>query len=379
MKNYILGIILFTITLCFFSIEVSAQDNTAEIEVVDSENSVLSDFCGETSNSESLASEVCKAFLSADKRCKLPTMTVAECKTALQGNDFLKTATKHLKELLLALMGLVTAFLLAWIGRMRGKVSELTDSLFKFKIRLGDPIVERIADTNVTTGVNVVIYGIGGTGKTSIIRALTGMRQADPESSTDKLATYSIVQEHDYKEQSKPSVRSLTRIYLEDSIGQNISVRVNDSTVEKREAAIPSTVLVLVVDLFGIQQRDKISLKPSMSRIKDHYSEFNKTTLQSIRGSIKHISSVVLFINKFDLLKSFSKDEQEQIIKKFEKLSDSIKNIIPHKKYYVIAGAATKGLGVVGYNEHSPANEKTLLEVIMDDAVEIDLEAMSNL
>ena len=100
-------------------------------------------------------------------------------------------------ELILLITSAITAGVIAWLQKLRGNVGTLKDSLLTYKQRLSDPVLSTPSRSSDVEGVNVVLIGDGGVGKTSIVRALSGSPFADPHSASDGEETYAHAQEVD--------------------------------------------------------------------------------------------------------------------------------------------------------------------------------------
>lgn len=238
---------------------------------------------------------------------------------------------------------------------------EKTNDLKTYKERIDDPVKESELELSKTKGISVLLLGIGGVGKTAIIKALTGMTEANPAIKTTELATYMLVKETEYNVNLSESgvelpERSLTRIYLDDTIGQNLNIGFkNDRLRTERAKIIENTVVVLVVDLFP-QTMQKTTYKvPNQSRINQNIRAWEKTSLQAIRD-VKNPSTFVLFINKVDQLEFLSDAAIENAKEKYKDLMKEItKYLVTNKPPYIdkdkvitIVGSAARGLGVCG-------------------------------
>lgn len=103
-----------------------------------------------------------------------------------------------------------TAVLQERTYELRERADELTRRLAGPRFELPPKASERY--------VRVAIAGLGGTGRTSLIRKISACRLADPRKKTGHARTYSIVRETAYQDRTE-----VTRIDLEDYRGQNAS------------------------------------------------------------------------------------------------------------------------------------------------------------
>lgn len=315
--------------------------------------------------------EVCKAYQSGD--CP-PTLELALCTAKVQdAKPFPQKLWKWLDDsgVLKALLGLLSAGLLLVITKLRGTVSTLA-------ARLGDPMIQGAEKrTFRTRGVNLVIVGEGGTGKTSLIRALSGSRRAAPSRSTAFQSTYCIVHEVDIEPAEDRPDRLLERIYANDYQGQLTGQLVNIPELAEREKAIKSTVLVIVVDLFpslgAIGPRQQAKAEWDAQRVQMNLDAYSNTMLQLIFAIPKELKRIILFINKVDLLIPYNPDTESKILAAYDVLIQRLNTRGRQFEVNVVLGAASKGTGIVGF-EPKNSDNPTLYELLKDSMVEIDLK-----
>ena len=285
-------------------------------------------------------------------------------------------------ELILLISSAITAGVIAWLQKLRGNIGALKDSLLKYKRRLSDPVLSTPSLSSDVEGVNVVLIGDGGVGKTSIVRALSGSPFADPHSASDGEETYALAQEVDLIGRNSEPIRRMTRIYLEDHKGQDISGMMLSETVTKRQKMVPSTVIVIVVDLFASQKNMKKQASFQKKRITEQLSKYNSDALKTIRHKFyynsktedKTVKAVCLFINKIDLLKTIDTASLAAAEKAYEPLIDDMNQKFADAGTYVILGAAAVGWGVVGHNKENRGTDKTLQEIIMKSTSKIKID-----
>jgi len=237
--------------------------------------------------------------------------------------------------------------------------------------RLGDPMRLRPRTSGYRTrGVNVILVGLGGAGKTSIVRALSGCGEANPAAATVprlKVKLYSVVQEIDVIDGESSLLHDLNRIYIEDYEGQQFGNRLHDGTVRKREELIPSTVIVLVVDLFypSKPSNQKLPSRDSWeeSRVRENLKQYPEGVLNSIKLMTPKCSRVCLFINKADLVQPYDDHVEAAIMKRFQPLREDIDNEFQGCETTTIIGSAASGWGVSGVDPTSK-RAVTLLEFI---------------
>ena len=238
--------------------------------------------------------------------------------------------------------------------------------------RLGDPVTPRAAKrTFITRGVNVLIAGDAGRGKTSIVRALSGSYLAAPSRATNARHTYSIVYEVDIEapiDQKGLNPRLLERVYINDFKGTNIEDGVEVTELNERERLVPSTVLLLVVDLF-VTPADALPATgphPALdaARIKENTDFFNEGVLRILLTRPKKLTQTILFINKVDLWRPLPAKAKAKIEEEYVDLIGRIATMGREKEFIVIVGSAARGDGVVGVNSRDGEAPKTLYEVL---------------
>jgi GTPase SAR1 family protein len=174
---------------------------------------------------------------------------------------------------------------------------------------------------------SVLVVGIGGTGKTSFIKALTGDQNANPRIATNEFRIYKYVQEI----QNDAGGINRSNMYFTDYIGQNLSILIAGFIKEQKREYSPLRYgylnsLILVVDLFS---PPKVSEDPvnaadtfSQKRVNENIEEWRTQSLQAIFGlfTTDQLRYICLFINKFDLVSRHDEAMQRQILDAFAPL-----------------------------------------------------------
>ena len=270
----------------------------------------------------------------------------------------------------------ITSFITWAIGALLATII----AYFRVKInalvsRLGDPLIKKRKVKYSTKGVNLLLIGEGGSGKTSIIRALSGSYDAAPDRSTAFPRTYSIVHEVDIIDQNGSIKRSLERIYANDYRGQDSSQLMETKELVKREKRITSTIMVIVVDLFALAPAGGDSLEPQRQpdkkRIDSQIAAYPPNMLDIIFSLSDNLSGVVLFINKVDLIKQMPPRNVIDAKQAYEDLSTKLHERGKHFTFEVIVGAASKGLGITGFDP-TEKQSTTLYEFIKSKMVDIN-------
>lgn len=273
---------------------------------------------------------------------------------------FPKNPLSGLMDFILSAAGIFTAlgvFMTAGFGvliTLRSKLYEYKKlvkdneaELQKSVVRAADPIYST-QGTYEHEAVNMVLVGEGGSGKTTLIRSFTCAGNSRPIVSTGGFETYSIVRDVGIAKGDKFH-RRVTRIYVDDYVGQRFSDIATNEQLQKRRKYIKSTTLVIVVDLFFPSDTTTFSRDVfDNERIKEQVRFYNHEGVRQILGKILHDGdSIVLFINRLDVLKKIDQATINKAKRAYNPLAEmfrSMKGI----SFSIIVGSAKKGWGVVG-------------------------------
>ena len=164
---------------------------------------------------------------------------------------------------------------------------------------------------------NVIIQlGIGGAGKTTLIKQLIGDPTANPNVET---MNFSVYKRHSTIESGSGDGKKLeTSIIIADYRGQDFSTLIRgilDHTRKGKEFRAGNiNTIIFLVDIFPPcdNKAELISDQPDRERLRKNIEYWNEDKVQEIfnsfteRGSLKN---VVVFVNKCDLLASRNREQ----------------------------------------------------------------------
>lgn len=279
--------------------------------------------------------------------------------------------------IIFAVLGLAVANLLTWINALKASAEarRSNEQIEILEDRALDPFFERPADYD-QFATNMILIGEGGSGKTALLHALTGAAEAKPDVATPDRSTYTLVHEISIEQKGRV-VRRLTRIYSDDYEGQNWVQGVSNDQVRSRQKFIPSSTLVVVVDLVApgsqsspAKRRAKIDTK----RVREQLGIYNDPAIQTLAQLLGPDGQVILFINKIDLIYPFTDDIVEEAKAAYNPLIEQLSDI-RGARIRVLVGSAATGESVVGF-DHGHEDQKSLLRLVLDHAEKIDIRQL---
>lgn len=288
---------------------------------------------------------------------------------------FLDNVRDKIFELLLAIAAAAGALASGWLNHVNSKLRRTVSNL---KVRIVDPFFER-PDAYRHFATNMVLIGEGGSGKTTIVHALTGSDRVHPDISTNEMSTYTLVNEMTIEKKDE-TYRRLARIYTDDYVGQNWTQGALNEKVKLRQDFVKSTTLVIVVDLVkpgSSLDPAKPQEKIDKSRVKYQNNAYGDQSIQTLSRLLGDKGQIVLFINKFDLIEPRSGATREEAIRSYGPLIERLEHL-RGVRLSVIVGSAFTGSGIVGYDGGVDA-QKSLYKLVLDHCDEVGPDLMKAL
>ncbi|MEO9894789.1 MAG: GTPase domain-containing protein [Paracoccaceae bacterium] len=252
-------------------------------------------------------------------------------------NNFLASISPYFEELL----GAIALFFAAAATYFRTALAKLRAKIF-------DPLIRRAADVS-TLGLNVLVIGKGGSGKTSVIKALAGSDEINPNVSNAINAFYSVSHEMDTVEASVVNRRVL-RLYFSDHVGQDFaSIKETAYFKERKLEGLPKTI-IFVVDLFDTDEaygEDGVFDQVDKKRVQDHIRVYSPELLDIVTSGLPHKATIFLFINKIDKLAVPLNQIEKICLDAYKPLIQRLGNV-PGSHLKVVAGSAETGQSVMG-------------------------------
>lgn len=229
---------------------------------------------------------------------------------------------------------------------------------------------------------SIILLGIGGTGKTSIIKGLLNNNEANPNEKTENFTMYEgnrfSVKEEEKETNKANKSNSKYWFYIADYKGQNIGQLVRSFIIQQKKPFSPLayghiTSLILMVDLVTPKEEAHYEDIPkqekyNQERVNTHVTEWNDTALDAIFGLLtSELRYVCIFINKVDLMNNRSYEAEERYIKIFQPMQEKIKKRVGRATVKTYLGSARDGTSLnyltedlMEYSEHNkPFKEET--------------------
>jgi GTPase SAR1 family protein len=198
---------------------------------------------------------------------------------------------------------------------------------------------------------SMILVGLGGTGKTTLIRSLIRDPKANPDERTEHYELY-------HGAQSAKGDEYKYLFFISDYKGQDIATLVGSFIAQQLKLYSAMAyghvqTIILMVDLVSPRNdyRDPDPQpvdEPDPERIKLHIEQWSELALDAVKGLITDDSlrHVCLFINKVDLIRRRGQEADEKCIKKFDPLRERLIARFGNR-VHVILGSTRAGTGLV--------------------------------
>ena len=248
------------------------------------------------------------------------------------------TSKPEVSAIVAGLVSVIGGILKSKFSAIKAQLERETRLTVELKKRLAGPRFA-LPEKSKERYVRVAIAGLGGTGKTSLIRKASGCKLADPRMKTGSAKTYSIVREIAYEERT-----DVCRIDMEDYRGQNASELLENIRIS--EDTFPVTALLMMVDLFEADE-DRSATSDNdakalwdQARVDKHIREWSDQLIGVLLDSLTDVKYISLFINKADLVNAPIAAVEKEVKSLFTPILNSIKARSADRLVRVFVGSA---------------------------------------
>ena len=222
--------------------------------------------------------------------------------------------------------------------------------------RLARGIVESVQIPAGDRRNSVLVLGLGGSGKSSLINAVLAIRATDPTKKTEAFKIY----RNTFEQDPDPERRNGPRIwvYMSDYRGQNLGQVVANFALEQKRLFSPMIYgavnsLVLIVDLRPPPPDETApqptpQALPDKSRIRRNLQQWNDTALEAILGLFTRdsLKYVCIFVNKIDLMTDRSEAADQSRREAYSDLVRRLADRVGPAEIDMVLGSAKGGEGV---------------------------------
>jgi GTPase SAR1 family protein len=220
-----------------------------------------------------------------------------------------------------------------------------------------------------------MLIGIGGSGKTSLIRQLFHDPQANPEEATEHYEIYSRMSRSGTVISPPENGGQAVHLFISDYKGQDLGSLVRAFIRQQKQSYSPMaynyvTALILIVDLIAppthkgeiVPPREH----PDPNRVAAQIDQWTDSALDAVFGMLTNtLKYVCLFINKIDLITSHTPKDRNRIRKMYAEVEARLAKRSTGATFEVFIGSATDGTQL-------PILEQRLLECSVPDAALFD-------
>lgn len=210
-----------------------------------------------------------------------------------------------------------------------------------------------------------MMIGLGGVGKTTLIRGLFDNDDAEPDIRTEHYTEYHldlIVEEEkpERRRAGKVLPTSTTKrrysMFVGDYRGQNVGQLVGEFVAQQKDSYRALSYgfvnsLVLVIDVLPPTRTTPAS-RPNAARLNYHTAQWSETALDAVFGLLTEdtLSYVCLFVNKVDMIPasqlSVVEDRVAELRSRLERKAKE-----NGAAFQSVMGSALEGRGVIGVRE----------------------------